>query len=111
MFLGDPDTPATFDFAVSLDAIQPGLSSTVAANQQTGESWIDSLARLAPALVLANSQKKLLDIQMDRARQGLPPLDSSQYGLGVTFGLSPQILTAGVALIAVFAFSMLRKSR
>lgn len=100
-YTGDPTDPAVY--------LGASLGNTVRASQVSGESWTDTLSRILPSLVLANSQRQLLAVQMDRARQGLPPLDASQYGLGVSVGVSPEVqrllliggglLLAGVVLV------------
>lgn len=108
---GDAGTQAAFNYGDALDAIAPGLSTTVAESQAPGESWIDSAAKLANTIVLTVAQKQLLDAQISRAKQGLPPLDASQYGLGVSVGTSPEITNLvkygligalGVAALALF---------
>lgn len=39
----------------------------------------DTVKNVAPSLINLQSQKKILDIQLKRANQGLPPLDTAQY--------------------------------
>ena len=116
-YLGDAGTGNTVYgdttvYAGALDQIAPGLSVTVADSAQAGESWTDTLARVLPTLVLADSQRRLLAVQMDRANRGLPPLDSSQYGLGVSMGLSPQTLAlAGLGIVALLGVVYLTRRR
>ena len=122
MFLGaatiiDPSAagitdPAIYSYALltdpnsaaALDSVSPGLSTQIASQASPGESLLQAALRLAPTLVMANSQRQLLDVQLQRAQQGLPPLDASQYGVGVSVGLSPDVqkylLIGGVALLA-----------
>jgi hypothetical protein len=112
--LGDAGTQAAFNYgdtsvyAGALDAAAPGLSTVVAQEQGFGESWLSALERLLPTLVLADSQRRLLNVQMERAASGLPPLSTSQYGLGVNVGLSPQTLMIGGAVL-LGAVLLLRK--
>ena len=90
------------EFAVAVEDAAPGILDKARQMAREGESIVDSLARAASSLALADSQRRLLNIQLERARQGKPSLDSSQYGLGVNIGLSPQtILLIGGALLAV----------
>lgn len=92
------------DYALSLETIAPNVTSLVADNQQAGETWYDALARLLPALAATEQQRQLLKVQTDRAKAGLPPLDTSQYGLGVRVGLSEdtkQLLVYGAIGLAV----------
>lgn len=42
-------------------------------------SAVDTIKNLAPAVISAQGQKKLLDVQIERAKQNLPPLDTSNY--------------------------------
>lgn len=116
-FLGDAGTGNTVYgdtsvYAGALDAIQPGLSVTVSDAQQAGESWVDTLARVLPTLVLADNQRRVLNVQMERAAQGLPPLNTQQMGLGVNVGLSPQtIALIGLALAGVVGLAYLARPR
>lgn len=92
-------------YASQLEAALPNIGNLVEGQSQPGESWIDTLTRMLPGLVATYQQKQILSVQMDRARQGLPPLDMSQYGMGVNIGLSPQTLNTlllaagGIALV------------
>jgi|SRR4051812_30026375 hypothetical protein len=112
MYLGADFLPA-YDFSLSLDSIAPGTSAAVADSQAPGESWIDALGRILPGLVMADSQRRLLNVQMDRARQGLPPLDASQVGLGVSVGLSDStrnlLIVGGLAAAGLVAYSLSRR--
>lgn len=91
----------------SIMEIAPGASDLVSASQAPGESWMDTLTRILPSLVATYQQKEILKVQIARANAGLPPLDASQYGLGLTVGISPDIknmlMIGGIALIAVIA--------
>ena len=83
-------------------------------NQAPNETLLQTALRLIPTLVTANSQRQLLNTQLQRAQQGLPPLDASQYGLGVTVGVSPSTQTAlilGVVGIAVIGLLLYRGRR
>lgn len=103
------------DYAQSLESIAPNVNSLIEETRTPGESWIDSLARLLPVLATTEQQRQLLKIQTQRAAQGLPPLDASQYGVGVNVGLSSdtkQLLgyaLAGGALL--FLVPMLLRKR
>lgn len=95
------------DYAYSLNLAAPGVTDIVSEQQSIGESWMDSLARLLPILAATEQQKKLLDVQAERARQGLPPLDVSQYSAGakVAFSLDPglqkMLVIGGAALLGI----------
>lgn len=99
---------ATSDYLSTLEQIAPGISTRVDAAQQPGESWVSALTRVIPSLALTVQQAQLLNVQTQRAKAGLPPLNASQYGLGVSVGASPQITTIlmlGVGLVAFMAMS------
>lgn len=99
-------------YAASLEQIAPNIGSMIAEQQGTGESWLDSLTRLLPIIAATQQQRELLQIQVDRARQGLPPLDASQYSTGVRVGLDDStkklLVGAAVGLGLLFAFSRRR---
>ncbi len=80
--------------------------------QNTGDvPWYETAAKVASTLVMANYQREMLNAQLDRAKAGLPPLNASQYGLGVNVGLSPDtqklLLYGALAIggIALYAAS------
>lgn len=43
------------------------------------ENVVDTVKNVAPSLIQYRSQKKILDLQLERARQNLPPLDAAAY--------------------------------
>jgi len=101
------------DWADALEAGAPGVTAVVAENQTSGETWINTLTRLLPVMATTYQQRQLLEIQTERARQGLPPLDASQYGVGVNVGLNPDtrklLIYGGVAALALLAMASLRR--
>ncbi len=110
----DMADPADLDlssspYASQLEAALPNIGNMVEAQSQPGESWLDTLTRMLPGLVATYQQKQILGVQMDRARQGLPPLDMSQYGMGVNIGLSPatqkMVMMLGGGLLLVLFLS------
>lgn len=102
-------------YAIALDAIAPGVVDTVATSKGNEESWIDSLTRILPALAATYQQRQLMQVQIDRARQGLPPLDPSLYAPAVRVGLtgdSQRMLWVGLGLAAVaVAFVLWQQGR
>jgi len=95
----------TEQYAQALDVIAPGITDEIAASQTAGESWVDSLAKLLPVLATTYQQKKLLEVQMQRASQGMPPLDVSAYAPGVRVGLTDDttklLVIGGAVLLGV----------
>jgi hypothetical protein len=104
-----------FDYSQSLETIAPGLPDEVAKNQNPGEPWYESLARLLPILATTYQQRQLLSVQVERARQGLAPLDVSAYAAGVNVGISPEVkqllIIGGLAIAGLVALSMVTRGR
>ena len=80
---------------------------------QTGvTSWPDLISKGLTAL----QTYQLNQINVERAKMGLPPIDTSAYtGVGVRVGLAPQtqqlIIYGGLALLAVMVFQGFMKRR
>lgn len=93
-------------YAEALETVAPNITQTIAQQQTGGESWMDTLQRTLPALAATYQQQQILNIQLTRAKQGLPPLDPSQYGVGVSVGISPELknmlLIGGLGIAALF---------
>lgn len=102
-------------WAQSLETLAPNVTTLVEDNRTTGENWYDALARLLPVLASTYQQKQLLQVQVDRARQGLPPLDVTQYAGGVQVGMSPELqrmlLWGGGLALGLLAIATLRPRR
>lgn len=96
------------DYLAAINNTAPGLLQQADKIAVPGEDWISSVSRAIGTVAMAEQQRQLLNIQLERARQGKPPLDSSQYGLGVSVGLSPQVMYLGFAALAVL-YLVLRK--
>lgn len=96
-------------YAAQLETAAPGIGAMIQAQAAPGEGWTDTLKKLLPTIAATYQQKQLLDVQADRAKAGLPPLDVSQYSAGVNIGLSPEtmrtILLAAAGIAAVFLFT------
>lgn len=101
-----------YDITVSgadklLDKAAGGIVQKIKETQTAGESWIDTLQKLIPALTLTAQQVQLMQLNVERAKKGLPPVDITSYsGIGVNVGLSPDtknlLIYGGIALVAVF---------
>ena len=99
-------------YADQIEAIKPGTSALVDRELRTGETWLDTLQRVLPTIVTSYQQKQLLDVQIDRAKQGLPPLDVSQYAPGVRVGVDSsamKFLIVGGAIALAAAFIVTRR--
>lgn len=105
-FTGD----TSLDYWISaVDSVAPG-AGTAAANQAatTGIDFLSSLRDVVGTVALTIQQKQILDVQMQRMRAGLAPLETSQYGLGVNVGFSPDTMRmlliggAGLAVLLLY---------
>lgn len=107
-------TPALMpdaQWSASLEAVAPGVTGLVAENATPGESWVDTLGRLLPVIASTYQQKQLLDVQVERARNGLPPLNASQYAPGVAVGLNTdtQKLLIGIAVALLVGLWLMKR--
>jgi len=89
----------------------PGVVEAINAAQNPNEKWTDTFAKIATSLGLGVQQYQLMNLNVQRARQGLPPIDVASYsGAGVNIGLSPgtqQLVTyAGLALVGLLLLNM-----
>lgn len=103
---GDVPVGMTRDQWNSLSVTNPGVQKIIANSQTPNEEWWQTYSKIALALVQTDQQRKIMNLNIERARQGLPPVDPAQYsGLGVQVGLAPQtqnlILIGLVGLAAV----------
>ena len=78
----------------------------------TQNSWAETIR----AGLNAVQTFQLNQINVERAKLGLPPIDTSAYtGMGVRVGLAPQtqqlLIYGGLALLAVMVFNTLAKRR
>lgn len=104
------------DYGTAIDAVRPGLALTVEQEaKRTNTDWIETATRIANTVLLTRAQKQLLDVQIQRARQGLAPLDASQYSMGVNVGIAPDtrqsLMLAGGVAIAMIALVAVLRSR
>lgn len=99
------------DYKVALDDAAPGVTTAIAQAQKPNESWTDTLVRILPNLTMGVQQIQLMQINTDRARKGLPPLDARAYsGAYVNVGLDPNtqrlVTYAGLAILGLFVLNM-----
>lgn len=101
-------------YAASLEQMAPNVTQLVESQQGSTESWYDALARLLPVLASTYQQKQLLSVQVERARNGLPPLDVSQYAPGVNVGVDEKTRTllmwGGIAALGLLAYMATRRN-
>ena len=99
-------------------AATEGITDSTPLPTSSGSSMIaDTLTKLATAFVPLYGQKKILDLQIERARQGLPPLDTSNIidpnaglNVGLTKGTQNTVLmVAGLGLAALLLMKLVKK--
>ena len=98
-------------FKIALEDAAPGVTTAVAQAQKPGEAWTDTLVRILPNLTMGVQQLQLMQINVDRARKGLPPVDAQAYsGAYVNVGLDPNtqklVTYAGLGILALFVLNM-----
>lgn len=99
-------------WANAVDGIVPGAAQMATQATGPGDNYIDKLLQLAQAYVTTDAQRRLLSVQVERARAGQPPLDMSQYGVGVNVGLSPDSLRmVGFAIVGLGALAFFASRR
>ena len=73
----------------AISSFAPNATQIIAQNQTPGESWVDTAQKILTGLVMTEQQRQLMQLNIERARQGLPPIDINRYtGVGVNVGLS-----------------------
>jgi hypothetical protein len=79
--------------------------SELNANPASGwQGTLDNLLRAGQAYLTLEQQRNLQAVNLQRAAQGLAPLDVSQYGMGVNVGLSQE--TQNTIKTAVISFAV-----
>lgn len=110
--LDNPD-PLPSDYAATFDVIAPGFTDQMPGQAQPGESWIDTATKLMTTLIMTDQQRRLMSVNLDRARKGLPPIDAASYGMGVNVGLSPAtrqlVVIGGLVLAGLLVMNLVRK--
>ncbi len=106
-----PGPPA--EYVAELEKLAPSITDKIEQVQTPGESWIDALSRIVPSILATVQQRELLQIQVERARAGLPPLDVSAYTPGVAVGLSKDtkelLMYGAIGAAAVYLLTSRRR--
>jgi len=92
-------------FVPAIETVAPGITEIANQIAVEGEGWISAISRAMTTVAMADYQRRILNAQLERARQGLPPLQPSEYSPAINVGLSPQtrslLIYGGLALVAV----------
>ena len=62
------------------DFVGPPVPASYGEEQSWYDKAFDFIGKALPAYLTYDIQKETADIQMERAKQGLPPIDMSRYG-------------------------------
>jgi hypothetical protein len=108
-------SPSGFElqYLQAAEQVTPGVSAATQQEKLPGESYVDALARVVQTYAIADTQRRILNVQLQRAQQGLPPLRAAEYGVGasVNVGLSPDtqkmLLWGALGLGALFVLPRL----
>lgn len=79
------------------------LAPNAAVNQAVPwyQALVTSLSQAASAYVTVDQQKSLNQINLERARNNLPPLDSTQYQTGLSLGLGGSTQNTLITVAAI----------
>lgn len=108
------------DLSYLPQAASEGITDSTPLQTTTANNNIaNTLAAAASAFLPLYQQKQLLDVQIARAKAGLPPLDTSRYidaNAGLNVGLNPGtqntlLMVAGIAAAAFIGFKLLGSRR
>lgn len=83
--------PYGMDIATNnaIESFAPNATKIIAENQTPGEPWYETAQKILTGLVMTEQQRQLMQLNIERAKQGLPPIDINRYsGVGVNVGLS-----------------------
>jgi hypothetical protein len=91
------DPYGTFDmqFTAVANEIAPGIVSYAQSIQTGAESIIDAISRARLQLAMSDYQRDMLQAQIDRAKQGLPPVAPT-----ASTGFDQKTILIGLAILA-----------
>lgn len=98
----------------AIETSLPNAPAIIAQNQTPGETWWQTGQKVLTGLIMTEQQRELMRLNIERARQGLPPIDIAQYtGVGVNVGLAQgtqQLVTyALIGLGAILLLNIYRR--
>lgn len=70
--------------------LAPSTLAAMDTSNPTNVSWLDSLISALPAVSTFITSQQLAQINIERARKGMPALNPAQYAPQVGVGLNPQ---------------------
>lgn len=101
---------AAINYLDAIDAIAPGASQAAAQGATPGDfpAMLAAVVDAARSIITTDAQRRMLDIQLDRARNGLPPLALTPAPQGFTL-TDGQVKTAGLLLAGVALIALSRR--
>lgn len=106
------DIPDT-SYWLAIDSAAPG---TQVAAESAGWDWQAILANTTEflqALVVTEQQRQIIKLNLERAKQGLPPVSASDVGMGVSVGIDEKtrtmIMIGGAVLVAALVYVATQK--
>jgi len=97
---GAETSPDGFElaYADAANQIAPGIVDFAQSIATAGETIISAINRARTQVAMTNQQRDLLDLQLQRAQQGLPPLNVNAVNQG-GLTLTPTMMIVGGLLL------------
>jgi hypothetical protein len=90
----------------AIETFAPNANQIISQNQSPNEPWYVTGQKILTGLIMTEQQRELMQLNIERAKQGLPPVDINRYtGVGVNVGLSQG--TQQLATYALLGFGAL----
>lgn len=97
---------------VSANYVNPSIPNKAAQAKISADTGTD-ITKLATNALTALQTFQLNQINVQRAKQGLPPINTAAYGTGINVGLSADtqklVMYGGIALLGVLLINSLTK--
>lgn len=80
--------------------------------EKLADTFIDTVSKLAPTVIQTSQANKIMKINLELARQGKPPIDTTSYSPQFNVGIPKDvqyILWGALAIGAIFVISKARK--
>lgn len=85
----------------------------VAGDDEWYEKLFSTVKEILPSVLQFQTGKELVELNIERAKAGLDPIDVSQISPQLNVGIAPQtqkmIMYGGAAILALLALNMFRK--
>lgn len=105
---GGETSPEGFElqYAQAANEIAPGIVDYAQQIKTVGMSLIEAISQARNTLAMSDAQRQLLDVQIQRAQAGLPPINTAQYTGGGS-PLNQQISVQTLLLIGLGVFAVM----